>query len=317
MSCLNCKRHFIFDPKRHANGSKSLTDAYFIKCIEKLSQNHTYYYTEDELYCFMAQQTQRSLAGCLFGAAFLTFFLTCILHALFQWGITPVFLLIPLLVFMAVRVSNKTLSRRKWAKFLNYWRKQCKKFKYEDDQLSGMITSPQLIEKPQPASEPDIYDYGAAKLLICEHDIQVDWLVMNKFHAENGIVIISENFYPEYLTDKVKELINTNPELEIYALHNAGYHGEKMVSRLRDPLNKWQLGGKEIVDLGVSMEHLAKTKIKDKIIAQYSSNFPAHGIMYHQFSQTLNHCLVTGVTFAAAYAALHSDTSTSVSGDFG
>lgn len=232
-------------------------------------------------------------------------------------GITPIFFIFPPLLFMAIRICGNTLSRKKWAKYLKHWRKLNKKYQYENDYLSGMLTNPQLLAEPKNYSEPDIYNYGASKLLICEHNIQVDWLVMNKFHAENGVVIISENFYPHYLKDRVQELIKTNPELGIHALHNAGFTGEQMISRLRNPLNDWSLGGHEIIDLGISMEHLSKTKINNKIIAQYDSNFPAHGIAYQLFHPMLNHCLLHGVTFAAAYAALHTHSDAGFSCDFG
>jgi hypothetical protein len=234
-------------------------------------------------------------------------------------GIWPAFFIFPVLVFMAVKISSRILSRKKWDKYLKHWRKLTAKYQYEDDHLAGILTSnnPQLLEKPLPASEPDIYDYGAAKLLICEHDMQVDWLVMNRFHTENGVVIISENFYPHYLKEQVQELIKTNPNLEIYALHNTGHLGESMISRLRNPINDWELLESDIIDLGLSSEHLSKTKLNKKIIEQYNGNFPAHGITYHQFHPLLKHCLIHGLTFAATYAALNANSEIGVSGDFG
>lgn len=323
MKCLRCERRFIFDPKKHANGGKGLTDAYFIKCIEKLSRNGTYFFTEDELYCFMAQQTRPGMAGCIIGAFIITAIITGGLHLMMALGIWPAFFVLPILVLMAVKISNSVLSRKKWAKYLRHWQQMTGNDAHKDNHLSAMLTTPQLLEKPSQANEPDIYDYGAAKLLICEHDIQVDWLVKNGFHAENGIVIISENFYPQYLTEQVQELIKNNPDLDIYTLHNSDSNGESMIGRLQNPLNNWGLGGLEIVDLGLSSEHLLKAKLNKKIIEQYNGDFPVHGIAYHQFHPVLNHCLLHGVTFTAAYATLYSSIDSGgssgfgVSGDFG
>lgn len=317
MKCLRCKRQFIFDPKKHYNGSKSITDPYFIKCIDKLSRSGTYRYTEDELYCFIAQQSKPSTVGCLIGAIVISVFLTAFLHALIKSGLTPAFFILPIFIFTAVIMGRKILSRRRWNKFLKHWQKQSAKKKDEPDYLANMLTTRQLLEKPPSANEPDIYDYGAAKLLICEHDVQVDWLITNKFHTENGVVIISENFYPTYLKQQVKELIDANPDLEIYALHNTGKTGDDMINRLRSPLNEWKLNQQTITDLGLNHEHLLKTKLNKKIIDQFNDKFPPHAIPYHQFNPMLNHCMVNGVAIAAAYTALNANSDSGVSCDFG
>lgn len=317
MKCKSCGYQFIFDPKSHYCGSKRMTDGYFIKCIDKISRNNTYFYTEDELYCYMAQKTKSSFIGCFFLTIFLSVFITAFLHTIFDTGMLPAFILFTIFTLLNIYISRKALSRRRWNKYLKRWKTQTILYKHQKDVLAGLISEPQLIEQPSSTSEQDIYEYGAGKLLICEHDIQVDWLVKNQFHTQNGVVVMAESGYPHYLTDKVKSLIESNPSLEIYLLHNAGKQGESMVSRVTNPTSKWNLSQRSYFDLGLTMDLLRKTGVKKNVIEQYRDNFPVHGLNYHNANRLLSHSITAGVTLGAAMSAFTADGDTGISCDFG
>lgn len=314
MECYSCEYKFIFDPKKHLCDSKPLTDGFFIKSIDLLSRNNTYYFSEDELYCFMAHRTKRSFILRLITSLFIIAFVFEFTHEISPWF--P-FVLAPLFIYLSIKYSRKVIKRKQWNKLLKHWNKQAPQRVNQQHTLSGLLSTPQLTEAPTAQSEPDIYDYGASKLLICQHDIQVDWLVMNKFHSQNGIVVIAESGYPHYLTERVTHLIENNPDLEIYLLHNTGQQGENMINRLQSPQSIWNLSQHRCVDLGMTEEQLLKTGLKRHLIQQFKGDFPAHGLHYHGFSQLLTHSITTGVTIAAAIEVFSHDSDSGVSCDFG
>ena len=320
MTCTKCNYHFIFDPQKHYFGSlgaKKMTDGYFIKCLDQLSRNNTYYYTEDELYCFIAQKSKFTVVGCLLISLIFTGVISGAFHAVLDTSFWPALFILPLFIFLSFRSNKKTISRKRWNKFLAHWKKRTALSQSRDHYLAGLLNTPQLIDKPESQKEPDIYDYGASKLLICEHDIQVDWLIMNNFHTQNGIVIISEKGYPNYLTDQVQQLISNNPELEVYLLHNAGNSGEKMPQRINQPNSLFDLSQHQCLDLGIDHDQLMRSGLKKYIINQYKGNFPAHALNYHNFNRLLVHSITEGTTLGLALTALATDGDSGISCDFG
>lgn len=317
MKCKSCGYRFIFDPKSHHCGSKSLTDGYFIKCIDQLSRKNTYFYTEDELYCFMAKRAKNSIFELIAFSLFITFVLTILLEISLDTGIAVSFIILPTVFALLFFLGRKGLTKKRWTKHLKRWKKYSSKYQHKNDVLAGLISTPQLTENPATPAEPDMYDYGASKLIICEQDIQVDWLVMNKFHSQNGVVVIAESGYPHYLTDQVKQLITTNPELEIFLLHNSGANGEAMMNRVKSISSQWNLSQHNCIDLGLSREQITKSGIKKKTIEQYHGDYPAHGLGYHQFSSLLCHSVVNGVALSVAFEVFSANSDSGVSFDFG
>ncbi len=113
-----------------------------------------------------------------------------------------------------------------------------------------LLREPALREPPPDWDEPDIYDYGALSILVCQHDYLVDWFVRNKLPAELKLVVLSESGYPSYLVPVVTGLLQAHPDLPIYLLYDASSHGQNMASRLsaRGPL---PLEGHPVFHLGI------------------------------------------------------------------
>lgn len=57
--------------------------------------------------------------------------------------------------------------------------------------LAKLLEAPALHAPPAPYREGDIYDYGVERIVIVEHDLLVDLLVMNNQHAEQRALLAS------------------------------------------------------------------------------------------------------------------------------
>lgn len=313
MICNSCEYQFIFDPKKHF-----LTDNYFIKCIDKLSQKDTYYYTEDELFYHMAMKHTTSWVHNIIISVVLTLISSIVTSFILGnfYIITPILLFL-IFLFLFRKFDNKGLKRKHWNKLMQYWMKQSKNRTVPNSALTNLITSPSLTQEPKEQQEPDLYDYGASKLLICEEDIQVDWLVMNQFHSQHGVVIIAESGYPHYLTEQVNKIIESNSQLQVYLLHNASAKQTSMTARLTTPQSKFNISHHQIIDLGLNESQLQRLNIRPSILKQYKGSFPVHALPYPKLSQILAHALISGTSLEVAMAVMTTESSSEISGDFG
>ncbi len=114
----------------------------------------------------------------------------------------------------------------------------------------GLLRKPELQEPPPDWDEPDIYDYGALGILVCQHDPLVDWFVLNKLPAELKLVVLSESGYPSYLLPIVTRLLQTHPDLPLYLLHDGSSHGQNMPDRL-SVRGQLPLEGHPVFGLGI------------------------------------------------------------------
>ncbi len=286
MSCKKCRYRFIIDPQAHAR----FTDGKFLAILRRASRNGTYYFTEEELYF---QACQRKKSGCVafIPAVFFTPFASVSLMAVityitgkeeYTWMEISLMggLLAVVAILITYRLLNSPISRRKWDKMLQLWKKR-------HPELPYLLPGQSLAQPPAESQIPDLYEYGAPRLMICQEDIQVDWLIMNGFHSAHQAIIISESGYPHYLRPQVEAVIASNPALRVTLLHNTGTLGETMMERV---IPDWQLSPEQVVDAGLSMETLKRMKVPDRIRKRFEPDFPMHALPYHTMQSLLSVC---------------------------
>ena len=125
--------------------------------------------------------------------------------------------------------------------------------------LDRLLEQPSLHEPPPEWNELDIYDYGVERLLIVEHDLLVDLFVKNGVHAEQRMLVISESGYPDYLMEVARRLLDEQPDLPVFLLHDATAHGTAMQERLLSS-GMLPVESHPLVDLGMRPQDFRKLK---------------------------------------------------------
>ena len=240
MAC-SCGYKFILDPKK----TPYVSDGKFLALIRSVSGNDTYYFTRNQLYAQWCRRKNRHrivAVVCLVIAAGM-------LSIPFMVGakLVPMIFLSAMGALLAcigigILVSGPP-KESEVDNLLMTWQNAGGK-------IDKLIEKPRLQPPPPEWSEPDIYDYGVERLVIVERNLLVDLLVLNQFHAQQNALVISEKGYPEYLVDRARDALISNPELPVFLLHDATTIGMGMGERLATG-NMLPLDGHPVIDLGL------------------------------------------------------------------
>jgi len=267
MTCSKCKRTFILDPKRWVvGGTLGVTDGRFLGVIKRASGNDTRYFTANEFYTHARMKLKTGWFGLipalimlLIGGGMIVFAAGSVIASNDDSGISGGRLFMIILggffSFAGVGVLFSTLQklpREKWDKIVATWKAR--------EPIPRLLEEPRLHQPPPDWKEPDIYAYGAERLIICQHDLLVDWLVLNEFHLNERSLVLSESGYPEYLLGPVQELLRAQPDMPIFLLHDGTPLGTAMNERiLKNP--KFEVGSHPIVDLGLYADDVRKLRL--------------------------------------------------------
>lgn len=117
-----------------------------------------------------------------------------------------------------------------------------------------------LLPKPEtalPASVEvrdqnlDVTDYSFDRLVVCNSPEIAQILIANNFHFENNCAILSITGYPAAVFDTVLQMLRRNPDLIVYAFHDASPAGVQLVHQLRTSQIWFQDSSATIIDLGL------------------------------------------------------------------
>ena len=121
-------------------------------------------------------------------------------------------------------------------------------------QINGTIAN--LLPSPRqqitPATiNPDITAYSFDRVIVCDSAEVTQLLIANNFHFENNCAVLSITGYPENIFSTVMEMLKRNPDLKVYALHNASPRGLTLINHLRTSPNWFLNTDVTIYDLGL------------------------------------------------------------------
>jgi hypothetical protein len=97
----------------------------------------------------------------------------------------------------------------------------------------------------------DVSDYSFDRLVVCNSPEIAQVLIANNFHFENNCAILSIGGYPANIFDTVLQMLRRNPDLMVYAFHDASPDGVKLVHELRTSPGWFQEYPATIIDLGL------------------------------------------------------------------
>ena len=226
MVCRKCRRSFILDPKKWQSGGTGITDGKFLAILRRATADGTRSVTGNELFTQARQHLQARAASVavlavVVGAGLATAIIGLVHLSLV--GLVGGFF--ALVAGVALCVQRSGISRRNWNRVVETWKAR--------EPIPLLLEKPGLHSPPPEWTEPDMYEYGAERLVLCERDILVDWLVRNGVHLKERALILSESGYPDYLLGPARRLLEDNPRLPVYLLHDATKSGRDMEARVR------------------------------------------------------------------------------------
>lgn len=106
----------------------------------------------------------------------------------------------------------------------------------------------------------DITAYSFDRAVICDNSAIAQMLIANNFHFENNCAVLSITGYPQSIFSTVMEMLKRNPDLKVYALHDASPHGVNLVHQLRNN-SQWFADSNVIIyDLGLLPKQILSSR---------------------------------------------------------
>lgn len=258
--CKQCGHAFVFDPK--ATPGITHTDQFFAHVIAAATAQDTLFITPRQLWYFFCARQARSGAG--FAALGVVLLIAAFVSLVLSAVVSGVFLLLAALAFAAgVAMFLPPMQRRlkpKGPKEPVVSFEQFSEWLARWQSVNGPIAK--LLPPPTQASAPaqvssEITAYSFDRVVVCQHAAIAQFLIASNFHFEHNCAVLSLNHYPQNIFDTVMQMLRRNPELKVYALHDASLNGIQMTHRLMSD-ERWFAGqsGVTVYDLGLMPRQL-------------------------------------------------------------
>ena len=263
-SCKSCRHPFAFEPK---TDPLQISDPLFARVIKDVSADGTLAFTSRQLWY---ELNRRLLARKTFscGATVLLILLGAgLLYKLRH--VNPLLLGFPALMMAATpkKKSKPTGPRYPKISYEMFDQNYLQKWVSRHGRIAKMLP-PARNDKPdgtgrgfrgrtsaEPMGASDVTGYSFDRALVVEHADMAAMLVANHFHFENNCAILSLDGYPFGSADTIKTMLARNPNLKVFALHDATIEGCRMTQTLRRP--EWFPGTQvRLIDLGLRPQHV-------------------------------------------------------------
>lgn len=236
--CIQCRHAFVFDPK--AGSDADFTDGFFINTIQKLSVNDTLFFTHKQLCYFFNNRKQSKMTPVMVAGCLLLVIGIILLIASAASGflfLVPAGLLFLILGLLGLIPSIRKKIEPKRAKTMLFQPQVVEGWVERWTRVNGPVQK--LLPKALPPARsaqisPEIKSYSFDRLVVCERAEVAHFLIANNFHFEHNCAVLSFDKYPQDIFDTVMEMLGRNPELKVYALHNASPTGVQLTHWLRN-----------------------------------------------------------------------------------
>ncbi len=254
--CKSCKHRITFDPK--SEDGVNFTDKFFAAAVAGISVNDSLFFTPKQFFYFFNARNRKIkeplvVAGCaalVIGAILLVIAFKLSVPIIFVIAVAAIAAGV-LLFIPKVRKRIRRKVRKEVNTQSGELEKWLKKWEGNNGQIAKLLPPP--VRKSAPARiSPDVKQYSFDRLVVCEHAEAAQFLIANNFHFENNCAVLSMDKYPYNIFDTVMEMLRRNPQLKVYALHDASPVGIQLTHRLAtDP--DWFQGSNnvQIYDLGL------------------------------------------------------------------
>ena len=250
--CSSCKHEFTFDPKL----SDSFTDPFFAKTISAISVNDSLYFTPRQFYYFF---NARKYPAKLLWPGFVALGLGIFAFLVLPWALGFIFLAMAIVLWLPQVRNRLRLEFRHEAKFsFEETGKAVNRWVMNNGKIAKLLPPPEISALPTKINE-EVTAYSFDRAVICDRTETAHFLIANNFHFENNCAVLTVNGYPQNIFGTVLAMLHRNPELKVYALHDASPSGVQLVHRLRiTPTWFANSSGVTIYELGLLPRQLLK-----------------------------------------------------------
>ena len=257
--CKYCDHPFVFDPKA---GSK-FTDTFFYNSLKAISfsSENTLFFTPKQLWYFIEKRliSKKIDFNTLIIPIILVYFviilnfLNTITLLTFGTGL-GIFL-----IYLSRRQLKAIRKRPKSFKFTEYEIILClRRWEEVNGKITNVLPSRKTSEPTEINSEITAYSFD--RVIVCDTAKIAQFLIANNFHFEHNCAVLSIDGYPQNIFSTVMQMLRQNPDLKIYAFHDASPHGVSVINQLRTNPN-WFMGNNlSIYDLGLLPRHVFASK---------------------------------------------------------
>lgn len=268
-SCKSCHHPFAFEPKTDA---LQMNDPLFARVIKDVSADGTLSFTSRQLWYELNRRLLARKSFSCGSAALLIMIGGGLLYTLRHAH--PILLALPAIMMMAAapKKSKKQPQGPRFTKlsFENFERNYLQKWTVAHGAITKMLPpvprgGKSVVDQrvfrgrthPNGSAAPDVTAYSFDRALVVEHSDIAAMLVANQFHFENNCAILSLDGYPFGTADTIKTMLARNPNLKVFALHDASIPGCKMTETLR---RQGWFPDKTVrlIDLGLRPQHAIK-----------------------------------------------------------
>lgn len=258
--CKNCRHPFVFEPAI-MEGVK-LTDQFFANAIQYVSADNSLYFTPKQLFYLLRKRLYKTpklnqfSAGVIFGLFILLYIeivffkehLGYFVYSLFVIGVTLN------LIYRILKSGNSridALNEEQLQEWLNAW--------LQVNDIPKLLSFASAAPSLTPVNS-DISAYSFDRAIICDTDAIAQFLIANNFHFENNCAILSITGYPQSIFDTVMQMLRRNPELKVYAIHDANPSGVSLVHRLRTSPDWFANSNVTIYELGLLPRQISSNR---------------------------------------------------------
>jgi hypothetical protein len=126
--------------------------------------------------------------------------------------------------------------------------------------IDRLLPAPQATLSAVP--DPTVTAYSFDRLVVCNRPAIAQILLENQFHFEYNCAILSITGYPENVCDTVLEMVRRNPDLMVYAFHDASPDGVNLIHRLRSESRWFPDTTVKIIDVGLRPRQVIADRYK-------------------------------------------------------
>lgn len=260
--CKQCNHRFVFEPSAESNPALKFTDVFFQKAIQDISNNGTVYFTPKQLQYLLDRRLNKPththpIVLIIFGLILLIIGI----NLLSENPLIGIFMLFFSAALLIGARKGFQERKRPLPKLVTLPQVQEWLRRWQSINGNATLLLPPLVQSAQPRSiSPDVSAYSFDRAVICDRDEIAQFLIANNFHFENNCAVLSINRYPQDIFSTVIEMLKRNPDLKVYALHNADMNGSNLVHQLRT--DSYWFGDRsiQIFDLGLSPYQVLKGK---------------------------------------------------------
>jgi len=244
MTC-SCGYVFALDPKRDG-----YADGKLLAADRKASSDQTHYYTTNQLATTVEGMKPGKTPTVIISLVFIFVGIGIYLLA-DEW--------LPMVCFGCVGLAILLTSLLGYDRAkMDQLTRAVQKYESAKQPLPFLLHDDRPLKDPPPDwPEQDLYDYGAEGILILQRPLLVDLFVLNGFHAANRVLVVSADGYPDHLIPHVNRILEEQPDVPVYVLHDSSDEGAALVARVHE-LPFLKLHGQTVTDLGLSRSDLTR-----------------------------------------------------------